>query len=267
MRTIAIDDPRDPRVADYRDIRERDLAGRRELFVAEGRVVVDVMLGAGRYRPESFLILASKLASMRPILERAPPDIPVYVAEPSVLDAVAGFPIHRGILAIGRRGTPPEPAVLLRALPDHAIVVGAVGIANHDNIGAIFRNAAAFGADAVLVDRGCCDPFYRKAIRVSVGNALRLPFARCGSTESMLTALLEAGFAVVSLSPAGRTEIDDLERRGRTALLLGTEGEGLPAEIMARTETVRIAMAKGFDSLNVATAAAIALHRLMKRSV
>ena len=174
---IAIDDADDPRIAAYRDIRERDLVGRQGRFVAEGKVVLDVLFSAGRFEAELALILDSRLAGMAATLAKAPAGMPVYVASRPVMDAVAGFPMHRGVLAIGRRRddeTPRSPACRPAA---RALVIALVGISNHDNMGAIFRNAAAFGADAVLLDETCCDPLYRKAIRVSVGAALKVPFA------------------------------------------------------------------------------------------
>ncbi len=220
------------------------------------------MLAAGRFRPRSLLVLENRVAGMAATLALLPADTPVYVVSAAVMDTVAGFPMHRGILAIGERGTLPSPAELLQTLPPRATVVVPVGIANHDNVGAIFRNAAAFGADAVILDATSCDPLYRKAIRVSVGAALRVPYAVAASVEELLPTLAACGFSIVGLSPSGETRIEDYQRGERLALLLGTEGKGLPAELMARIDTVRIAMAPGFDSLNVAAASAVALHRL-----
>jgi tRNA G18 (ribose-2'-O)-methylase SpoU len=140
------------------------------------------------------------------------------------------------------------------------LIVALVGIANHDNMGSIFRNAAAFGADAVFLDATCCDPLYRKAIRVSVGAALKVPFASFTETVGFTTALDRLGFAQFALSPRGQTDIRDVKRTERVALYLGTEGEGLPEGLLARLRTVRIDMTGGFDSLNVAAASAIALH-------
>jgi tRNA G18 (ribose-2'-O)-methylase SpoU len=154
---------------------------------------------------------------------------------------------------------------LLDASPAQALVVVLVGIANHDNMGAIFRNAAAFGADAVLMDATCCDPLYRKAIRVSVGAALKIPFAFFTDTAGFTAMLAERGFQQFALSPRGRTDIRDAKPAGRLALYLGTEGEGLPESLLARLQTVRITMSKGFDSLNVAAASAIALHHFSHR--
>jgi tRNA G18 (ribose-2'-O)-methylase SpoU len=259
-RTIRIDDPDDPRLAPYRDIRERDMVGRQDRFIAEGKVVLNVLLAAARFEAESVLVLESRLAGIEPTLQQA--DLPVYVVPAAVMDGVAGFHMHRGILAVGRRRPPQSASALLAELPASALVVALVGIANHDNMGAIFRNAAAFGAGAVLLDKTCCDPLYRKSIRVSVGAALKVPFTFAGSAEEMIEALAGSGFSIIALSPRGQRSIRDVEPAGRTALLLGAEGEGLPDALMARLETTRIPMVEDFDSLNVATASAIALYEL-----
>ena len=265
MDPIRIDDPRDSRVAAYLDIRERDLAGRQGRFVAEGKVVLDLLLSSGRFGAESVLVLENRLGGLNDILHKAPADLPVYVVTSAVMDAIAGFHMHRGILAIGRKATPQAAGPLLDASPAQALVVVLVGIANHDNMGAIFRNAAAFGADAVLMDATCCDPLYRKAIRVSVGAALKIPFAFFTDTAGFTAMLAERGFQQFALSPRGRTDIRDAKPAGRLALYLGTEGEGLPESLLARLQTVRITMSKGFDSLNVAAASAIALHHFSHR--
>jgi tRNA G18 (ribose-2'-O)-methylase SpoU len=260
MDPIRIDDPRDPRVAAYLDIRERDLVGRQGRFVAEGKVVLDLLLSSVRFRAESALVLENRLAGLGDILSKAPADLPVYVVAGAVMDAIAGFHLHRGILAIGRKGQPQSAEELLDAMPDRALVVVLVGIANHDNMGSIFRNAAAFGADAVFLDATCCDPLYRKAIRVSVGAALQIPFASFADTAAFTAALEQRNFGQFALSPRGRTDISEAKRTDRLALYLGTEGEGLPETLLTRLHTVRISMARGFDSLNVAAASAIALH-------
>jgi len=259
---IPIDTPDDPRIAAYRDIRERDLTGREGRFVAEGKVVLNVLFSAKRFEAESALVLENRLDGLSDTLALAPTNLPVYVASRPVMDAIAGFPIHRGILAIGRRREDETAAGLIASLPEKALVVVAVGISNHDNAGAVFRNAAAFGADVVLLDAESCDPFYRKAIRVSVGAALKVPFARGGTAEELVRLLAEAGFRQFALSPRGAEDIRDVRPSERTALYFGTEGGGLPEVLMTRLETVRIAMAEGFDSLNVAAASAIALHEL-----
>jgi tRNA G18 (ribose-2'-O)-methylase SpoU len=264
METIRIDDRDDPRLAAYRDIRERDLVGRQDRFIAEGKVVLNILLAARRFEAESVLVLESRFAGLEPTLRQA--DLPIYVVPASVMDGVAGFHMHRGILAVGRRRPPQAVSALLAELPATALVVALAGIANHDNMGAIFRNAAAFGAGAVLLDDTCCDPLYRKSIRVSVGAALKVPFAVAGSAQDMVEALADAGFSTIALSPRGQRSIRDIEAARRTALLLGSEGEGLPETLMARLETARIPMVQDFDSLNVATASAIALYELSEGS-
>ncbi|CAN7214788.1 TrmH family RNA methyltransferase [Aminobacter sp. LjRoot7] len=266
MNIIRIDDPADPRVAPYLDIRERDLVGREGRFIAEGKVVLNVLFAARRFEAESVLVLENRLAGMSETLGIAPEAMPVYVASGAVMDAIAGFHMHRGILAIGRKGAPASVDDVLAALPERALVAIPVGISNHDNIGSIFRNAAAFGADSVLLDQTCCDPLYRKAIRVSVGAALKVPFAVGGKAGELADALTRYGFEQLALSPAGKADIRDIKRPARLALYLGTEGEGLPEPLLKRLTTARIRMAPGFDSLNVAAASAIALHHFTDAS-
>jgi tRNA G18 (ribose-2'-O)-methylase SpoU len=260
MNLIRIDDPLDPRVAAYLDIRERDLVGRQGRFIAEGKVVLDVLLTARRFETLSVMVLENRLAGLEPVLAKAPAGLPVYVVSGETMDRVAGFHMHRGIVAIGDRGALPEAAELIASLEPEALVAVLVGISNHDNVGSIFRNAAAFGAAAVLLDATSCDPLYRKAIRVSVGAALKIPFATFTGTAELAALLDREGFTQLALSPQGRTDIRDIARSSRLALYLGSEGEGLPQALLSRMVTARIAMARDFDSLNVAAASAIALH-------
>ncbi|SMH51590.1 TrmH family RNA methyltransferase [Mesorhizobium australicum] len=264
QRLIRISDPDDPRIAAFRDIRERDLVGREGRFVAEGRVVLNVLLSAARYETEAVLLLENRVGGLDELLPMIPDHVPVYVADAATMDGIAGFHIHRGILAIGRRPAQQPVADLLSSLPENALVVALAGISNHDNMGAIFRNAAAFGADAVVLDPTSCDPFYRKAIRVSVGAILKTPFATATSLDDMIGGLSAAGFQILALSPRGEMEIGEAPASARTALLLGSEGHGLPADLMSRLTTVRIPIAEDFDSLNVAAASAVALHRLWR---
>ena len=260
---IRIDDPDDPRIAAYRAVRERDVVGRGERFIAEGEVVLRLLLGdRSRHQPESVLIAESRAEALETLLAGA--DAPVYVASAAVMEAIVGFDIHRGVLAIGRRAPAEDAAALLARLPPQALVVALIGVSNHDNVGGIFRNAAAFGADAVLLDGASCDPLYRKAIRVSVGASLITPFVRGGSGAELLDALGIAGFATFALSPSGARTLEEARPAARTCLMLGAEGPGLPAELMARAVAVRIPMAAGFDSLNVATTSGIALYRLAR---
>ncbi|MEQ1949877.1 RNA methyltransferase [Mesorhizobium sp. CN2-181] len=263
MNPIQIVDANDPRIAAYRDIRERDLVGRQGLFVAEGKVVLNVLLWAAeKYEVQSVLVLDSRLAGLEAALGKAPSTVPIYTAGAAVMDAVAGFHIHRGILAIGRPRMMPAASALLQSLPRRALVLVLVGISNHDNMGSIFRNAAAFGAAAVFIDPTCCDPLYRKSIRVSVGGVFRVPFARFDGTASFANSLIDHGFHPVALSPRGTTDIREIANEERTALFLGTEGDGLPESVLSAMQTARISIAADFDSLNVAATSAIALHRL-----
>ncbi len=259
---ISITDPADPRVEPYRDIRERDLVGRQGLFVAEGEVVLNLLARSSRFEAVSVLIDPRRQDKLAETLAQLPDTTRVYLADQAVLDAIAGFHLHRGILAIGRRRDPPSAQTLLAGLPDRALVLALVGIANHDNMGGLFRNAAAFGVDAVLLDTDCCDPLYRKAIRVSVGGVLTTPFAWLAEGEDLIGLLEAARLQPVALSPAGQTVLARLPVPPRAALLAGAEGPGLPDAVLARCTTVSIPMAAGFDSLNVATSVGIALHHL-----
>jgi tRNA G18 (ribose-2'-O)-methylase SpoU len=260
-RIVPIEGPDDPRLEPYRAVRERDLVGREGLFIAEGRVVLEKAVAACPERLESVLVAEHRADSLADLIAALPETTPVYAAGQAAMDQVVGFPIHRGILAVGRR---PERDAggLLASLPARALVVGLAGIANHDNMGGIFRNAAAFGAQAVLLDDTCCDPLYRKGIRVSVGAALSMPFARAGDAAALVDLARGAGFEVVALSPRGQVELDAFAPAARTMALFGAEGPGLPQELLARVRGVRIAMAGGFDSLNVATTSGIVLHNL-----
>lgn len=263
---VPVTDAEDPRIADYRAVRERDLVGRQGRFMAEGEVVLRLLTARlrapGGHRILSVLLSQVQAERLGDVVAALPDEVPVFVAAQPVMDVLVGFPIHRGILALGEARPLPEPGALLDGLGPRALVVAALGLTNHDNMGGIFRNAAAFGADAVLLDRGSCDPLYRKAIRVSVGASLVVPFVRVADAAALLELLGDRGFEVVALSPAGREPLSRLVRPPRVAAVFGTEGPGLPAEVMARTRTVAIPMAAGFDSLNVATTSGIVLHHL-----
>ncbi len=263
---VRIDHPGDPRIAGLVGIRERDLTGREGLFIAEGTVVLR-MLGsapakANGFAAEAILLLESRLAGLSDVLAAFGEDVPVYVASTEVFDAIAGFNMHRGVLALGRKPAPEAGAALLGNLPETSLVLAGCGLSNHDNVGSIFRNAAAFGADAVFLDETSCDPLYRKAIRVSVGSVLSVPFARGLGAESMLQALAAAGFEIWGLSPRGTVPVAAIPAARRIALVLGTEGEGLPDTILSAFRTARIPQRPGLDSLNVATASGIALYQI-----
>jgi tRNA G18 (ribose-2'-O)-methylase SpoU len=259
---VPVIDPDDPRIHAYRDIRDRDVVGRDGLFVAEGKVVLAMLLASRRYRPVSLLIAAHRMAGLADLLATVPADVPIYAAAQPVLDAIAGFPLHRGILAIGRRVDTPDADALLARITGPATILLLSAIANHDNLGGIFRNAAAFGVPAILLDADCCDPLYRKAIRVSVGAALLVPFARIARDTDPLDMLDRHGFSPIALTPSGAATLAEHRPAPRTAVLLGAEGPGLAPALLARTTGLRIPMAPGFDSLNVATTSGIVLHHL-----
>lgn len=263
MNLIPVSDPADPSISAFRDVRERDLTGRHGLFVAEGEVVLRGLVSpASRCAPVAVLIAEKRLEALRDALEQLPENVPVHTAPQAVLDAIAGFHLHRGILALGRKPEPLGLEAWLDALSERAVVVGACGIGNHDNMGGLFRNAAAFGAAGLLLDETCCDPFYRKAIRVSVGAVLRTPFVEGASAAAMVEALEARGFEVLALTPSAIEILAELRPAPRTAILLGSEGPGLSPEVIARCRPLAIRMSGGFDSLNVATTSAVALHHL-----
>ena len=243
-------------------MRERDLIGRKGLFVIEGRVVLEKAVRVGEI--ESVLLAEARVPGLAEVLAALPNTTPVYVAGQTVMDSVVGFPIHRGVLAMGRR-VERSAADLLSGCGAKALLVGLVGVANHDNMGGVFRNAAAFGVDAVALDETCCDPLYRKAIRVSVGACLTTRFAKFGGVEDMVARLTAAGFEVVALSPDGRETLAGFEPGARTAVLFGAEGPGLPEAVLASARTLRIPMSGGFDSLNLATTSGIVLHHIASR--
>jgi tRNA G18 (ribose-2'-O)-methylase SpoU len=262
---LIVCDPADRRLEPFLSVRERDLVGRGGRFIAEGDVVLKILLESDRFDIETILVSSRVAAAGRDWFSRIPGTVSFMAADDDVIARASGFHVHRGILAVGRRRMQPDAAAVLSGLPERALAVVCVGIANHDNMGGIFRNAAAFGVDAVLCDSTSCDPLYRKAIRVSVGGVFRTPFATGASAFGLVDALEAEGFRCFALSPSGRDVLDALRPPPRTALVLGAEGPGLPPDLLARLSTVRIDMAAGFDSLNVAVAAGIALHHAAKR--
>ncbi|HEX3905540.1 MAG TPA: RNA methyltransferase [Polyangia bacterium] len=250
---IDILDAGDPRLADYRDLKERRLneEGR---FVAESERVVRRLVDSG-LPIESVLVTAPRLAALADALTG---DFPVYLAPQSLLDRVAGFHVHRGCLAVGRQ---PRAAEVPRGARTLVMVEDLTDV---DNLGAIARHAAAFGADALLLSPRCADPFYRKAIRVSLGAVFTLPIVRLARWPEELQALRAEGVSVVgAVLDAGATPLADFARPPRVALLFGAEGPGLsPAARAACDHRVTIPMSPGADSLNVATAAALFLYAL-----
>ncbi|MGF1462185.1 MAG: TrmH family RNA methyltransferase [Maricaulaceae bacterium] len=264
MALIPITTPDDPRIAVYRSVRERDLIGRHGRFIAESARVVARLFQSPLHTAESVLLSESQARAKPDLLaQAAAAGVPVYVCAQSVMDAVAGFPVHRGVLAAGLRGADPTLGELCARTPLGRPIVALVGLSDADNVGAIARHAACFGAGALVLDAQCCDPLYRKAIRVSAGTVLSLPMARVGQgPEALLDGLEAAGYVPWALTPQAAIPIRGAPVPDRLALLLGAEGTGLPADVLARCEGRAIPMAAGADSLNVATAAAIALYEI-----
>jgi tRNA G18 (ribose-2'-O)-methylase SpoU len=202
MSPIVIEDASDPRIAAFREVRERDLIGRRGLFVAEGAVVLRALTApSSRCEVESVLVDKRRFESLGDVWARLHRDVPVHVTAQGLLNEVVGFPLHRGILAMGRVPESATIAEVTRPGPRTLLVVGGVG--NHDNMGSLMRNAAAFGVDAVLLDDRCCDPFYRKALRVAVGATFSLPIVRGGALAELLAGLRRAEVECLALSPLG----------------------------------------------------------------
>jgi tRNA G18 (ribose-2'-O)-methylase SpoU len=269
---IGIDHAGDERLGDYRGVSDPELAARNGLFVAEGRLVVRRLLEAGRLATRSVLLTAPALAALADAL--APrPEVPVFVVSQDVMNGITGFNIHRGCLAMGERPTPTRWEDMVQITnhksPITNVVVCLERVANADNVGGVFRTAAAFGAGGVLLDPVSTDPLYRKAIRTSMGAALQVPFARAERWPGALRELRALGYAVVAMTPApGAAVLRDVVQavgRRKFAIVLGHEGEGLTAEALAACELqARIPISEGVDSLNVASAAAIALYEFSR---
>jgi tRNA G18 (ribose-2'-O)-methylase SpoU len=266
---IRIDDPADARLEEYRSVPDPELIEKRGVFVAEGRLVVARLLGDSRFRARSVLVTDAARQAMSDVLDsRTANDLPVYVVPQWIINAVTGFNIHRGCLAIGERSAVP-PWQQVATTARRLVVIERV--ANADNVGAIFRHAAAFGVDGVLLEPGCTDPLYRKAIRTSMGAALQVPFARMEPWPSALCDLRELGCSLLALTPPAERTLQDvvagLSPGAKTAIVLGHEGDGLSPEALAACDLhARIPMAAGVDSVNVATACAIALYELTRNS-
>jgi tRNA G18 (ribose-2'-O)-methylase SpoU len=264
MSRTAISDPFDPRIALYRGVTDAVLLREHGLFVAEGRLVVRRLLSESTLAAVSVLVTEPARESLGALLD-ARPDLPVYVAPQAVLNDVAGFNIHRGCLALGRRAD--RPIDLASPLAAARVVV-LEAVSNADNVGGIFRSAAALGAGAVLLAPGCCDPLYRKAIRTSIGATLVVPFGHVRSARHAADALREAGYLAVALTPApDATTLAEAAAihgsRRRLALVAGAEGDGLTPDALDCADLrVRIPMTTGVDSLNVNVAVGIALDRL-----
>jgi tRNA G18 (ribose-2'-O)-methylase SpoU len=261
--TIQVGDPADPRLADFRDLtradRRPDRPGGKGLVIAEGVVVVRRLL-ASPYPLRAVLGTGRRIEEL--VEELAVESAPVYTTTSEVMAQVVGFHLNRGVLAVADRvrATSPERVV------EHARRLAVLeGVGDHENLGALFRNAAAFGVDGVLLGPGCSDPLYRRSVRVSMGHVLAVPFAPLPEPwPAGLKWLRDQGFRVLALTPTGPAALrDELGAADRVAVLLGSEGPGLTQEALdASDAAVRIPMAPGVDSLNVATAGALAFYEL-----
>jgi tRNA G18 (ribose-2'-O)-methylase SpoU len=265
-----VTDPADGRLADF--VALNDPATRRRVerggdyFVVEGTLAIERLLALPDWEVRSLLVLP-KVAD-RLFTALAHLDAPVRVADEAVLRAVVGFDLHRGALASVRR-RPPRPAAELVADLGHGTALALEGVNDHENLGALYRNAAAFGAGAVLVDPTTADPFYRRSVRVSLGHVLAVPTGRLDGLPGGLDELHRLGATTIALTPDAPDALRDLDPRslgdGPVVVLVGAEGPGLRAETLTHVRIrVSIPMAPGVDSLNVATAAALALHHLQR---
>ncbi|HET6809872.1 MAG TPA: RNA methyltransferase [Acidimicrobiales bacterium] len=268
MRLEPVVRPDDPRLADYVALRDPVLRRAREaaagLFIAEGHLVVERLLRS-RYPVRSVLVTDRGLRVLRPVLQNA--DVTVHLVDGAVARTVTGYDVHRGVLAAAERVELSDPAEVLVGA---RVVLVLEDLTDQANLGALFRNAAALGADAVLLSPRCCDPLYRRSVRVSMGAVLTVPYTYIEPWPDGLGALGVHGFSLVALTPEPAADPLEAVARGLVApdgagvaLVLGSEGPGLsPGALAACDRRVRIAMEAGVDSLNVATAAAVALHCL-----
>ncbi len=263
---VRIQDPADPRLTDYLALTDVELRKRTEpergLFIAEGEKVIQRAVDAG-YPMRSMLLSDKWLPLMTPVLEAT--GATAYVGEPALLEQITGFHVHRGALAAMARKELPDPGKIL----EHARrIVVLEGVNNHTNVGAIFRGAAALGMDAVLLAPDCADPLYRRSVRVSMGTVFAIPWSKLEPWPQALDLLAEHGYRRIALTPA-EDAVDlralRLEPDEKAALFLGSEGEGLTPRAFAACDLqVRIPMAAGVDSLNVAAAAAVACYALAR---
>ncbi|MYT25796.1 rRNA methyltransferase [Streptomyces sp. SID7760] len=264
---ITVEDPDDPRLRDYTGLTDVELRRRREpaegLFIAEGEKVIRRAKDAG-YEMRSMLLSAKWVDVMRDVIDELP--APVYAVTPELAERVTGYHVHRGALASMQRKPLPAADELLvagAAEAGHRIAVFE-GFVDHANLGAAFRSAAALGISAILLSPDCADPLYRRAIKVSMGSVFSVPYARLEQWPADLEKVREAGYRILAMTPSEKaTPLDQVppERFERSAIMLGSEGHGLSTyALRAADEWVRIPMAEGIDSLNVAAASAVAFY-------
>lgn len=259
MPIVDVDDPSDVRLADFRDLTDADVRpDRRGIVIAEGVNVVGRLL-CSPYPVRAVIGVAERIDALATMLD--PLSVPVYRVGKWTLSEVVGFRVTRGLLASADRVPEPPLAAVLDRAQQIAVLEG---LNDFENLGALFRNAAAFGVDAVVLDARCADPLYRRSVRVSMGHVLQVPFARTPDPlPDLLDRLSARGIRTLALTPSGDVALADVPRGERWALLLGAEGPGLSAAALNHADLrVRIPMAPGVDSLNVATAAAVAFAHL-----
>lgn len=263
MPLIRIEGPNDPRIAAYHDLADADLLRNRGLFVAEGRLIVQRVIEDRRCSVRSLLMTETNYRALSSALASLSSDVPTFVCETPDFLGITGFNLHRGCLALVERPAPIAPCEILRAARTMVVLEG---VTNADNVGGVFRNVAAFGADGVMLSPTCCDPLYRKAIRTSMGATVRIPFARIDDWPAGLADVRATGFTLVALSPRRPSiTLDEFSRSvrpARVAWLIGTEGAGLTEAAAAAADlSVRIPISEAVDSLNLAVASGIALAR------
>jgi tRNA G18 (ribose-2'-O)-methylase SpoU len=254
-------------IDDYRGLSDGALMRQRGLFVAEGRLVVRRALEDPRYRIHSVLLNEASHRELADALARLATDVPVYVRSAEALLAITGHDFHRGCLALVHR---PAESTIESIVNGPVPVVMLEEVTDADNVGGVFRNAAAFGVGGVILSSGCCDPFYRKAVRTSMATVLQVPFARATDWAHAIRWLRAHDFVIASLTPHHSAEpIDEFAGRVRgrkLAVVIGSEGGGLSDRTIGQTDArVRIPMTAGVDSLNLSVAAAIALFALRSR--
>lgn len=248
----------DPRVAGYSHVADQQWLVDNALFVAEGRLVVRRLVDLQQWPIDSILLTPPAVDNLADVLHRT--DAPIYVVEQALMNEIAGFNIHRGCLALGRR---PEKKTLDRttAGPLGRVLV-LEGVNNPDNVGGLFRSAAAFGVELVVLGPDCGDPLYRKAIRTSMAASLIVPFVEASQWPGAVRDLRADGFTVIALTPnRAVAPIEEIFPHSKLALLVGSEGGGLTEEAMRMaTLRIRIPTTADVDSLNVTTAASIAMY-------
>jgi tRNA G18 (ribose-2'-O)-methylase SpoU len=279
---IEIHDPKDPRIGVFLNQKDAWLRAAHNpdadwarpdspdegFFIAEGVLVVEQLLGSA-FPIQSVLVTEQRARSVGAVLEKVPEGVPIFSASQEIMDEIVGFPIHRGLLACGQRLPNPDPITLAESC--RAMIV-LEDLSNHDNVGSVFRSVAALGGQGVGVwlTARCCDPLYRKALRVSMGHVLRVPFAIVDDLAAHIPDLERLGFTTIALTPDNQAmAIDESLDKGvaKPALFFGAEGPGLSADLLGIVEQrVRIETTKDVDSLNIAVAAAVSMHRYLDPS-